>query len=233
VAIETQSERKTLSRKAVIHAALALGDSEGLDAISLRRLARELGVTPMALYRYVGSKEGLLAAIAEHAFDEFELPAGGEDDWREEIKAVARSFRRLLVAHPAIVTLFSSHSAEVSQNGARIVEVVLDILRRAGFPPRESALIESECERFILGLVVLEMGGGPKLCPFHPDAPSMEILARLAILPPEEFPNLIEALPHFNEHSDPDWAFEFALELIAGGLERMLEKRPWLTEAQE
>ena len=226
-------ERKTLSRKALIHAALALGDSEGLEAISLRRLARELGVTPMALYRYVDSKEGLLAAIAEHAFDEFELPADNDDDWREELKAVARSFRRLLLAHPTVAALFSSHPAEISENGARIVEVVQDVLRRAGFPPQEAALLESECERFVLGLVVLEMGGGPQLCPFNPKAHSQEARAKLALLPAKEFPNLLEALPYFNECKNADWAFEFALDLIVGGLERMLEKEPWLTEESE
>jgi len=83
VATELNTERKTLSRRAVIDAALALGDKEGVEAVSLRRLARELGVTPMALYRYVDSKEGLLAAIADRAFEEFELPAEGEGDWRE------------------------------------------------------------------------------------------------------------------------------------------------------
>jgi len=223
MATELQKERKTLSQRAVIEVALAIGDSEGLDAVSLRRLARELGVTPMALYRYVDSKEGLLSAIADRAFEEFELPAEREDDWREEIKVLARSFRRLLLAHPMVTALFSSHPAEISQNGARVVETVLGVLRRAGFPPQEAALVESECERFILGLVVLEMGGGPQLCPFNPKASSHDARAKLALLPPEAFPNLLEALPYFDECKDADWAFEFALELIVGGLEHQLE----------
>ncbi len=225
MATELRPERKTLSRRAVIEAALAVGDSEGLDAVSLRRVARELGVTPMALYRYVDSKEGLLAAVAERAFEEFELPAETDDDWREEMKALARSFRRLLLAHPTVAALFSSHPAEISRNGARIIEVVLGVLRRAGFPPHEAALVESECERFILGLVVLEMGGGPQLCPFNPKAAhSREAAEKLAQLPQEEFPNLLEALPYFNDCKDADWAFEFALELIVGGLEHQLER---------
>ncbi|MGD0273818.1 MAG: TetR/AcrR family transcriptional regulator [Gaiellaceae bacterium] len=235
MATEAQSERKTLSRRTVVEAALAVGDSEGLEAISLRRLARDLGVTPMALYRYVDSKEGLLSAMIERAFEEFELPAGSEDDWREEMRALGRSFRRLLVAHPGVVALFATHPADnVSQNGARIVEVVLGVLRRAGFPPREAALIESECERFILGTVVLEMSGGPQPCPFNPKAHahSQEAQAQLALLPVSEFPHLHEALPYFNQCQDPDWAFEFALDLIVGGLERMLEEKRWSAEPE-
>jgi TetR/AcrR family transcriptional regulator, tetracycline repressor protein len=234
LAIEAQSERKALSRRTVVETALAIGDSEGLEAISLRRIARDLGVTPMALYRYVDSKEGLLSGMIERAFEEFELPVENEDDWREEMRTLARSFRRLLVSHPGVAALFSTHPAEsISQNGARIVEFVLGVLRRAGFPPREAALLESECERFILGLVVIEMNNGPQPCPFNPKAHahSKEAQAQLLQLPPEEFPHLHEALPYFNQCQDPDWAFEFALDLIVGGLERMLEEARWRPDA--
>jgi TetR/AcrR family tetracycline transcriptional repressor len=223
VVTEAQNERTTLSRRALIETALAIGDKEGVEAVSLRRLARELGVTPMALYRYVDSKEGLLGAVADRAFEEFELPTESDGDWREDIKALGHSFRRLLLTHPTVASLFSSKPAEISQNGARVVEVVLGVLRRAGFPPQEAALIESECERFILGLVVLEMGGGPQLCPFDARPHSHESAAKLAELPAEEFPNLLEALPYFDACKSADWAFEFALDLIVGGIEHQLE----------
>jgi len=149
VTIEIQNERKTLSRRAVIETALAIGDT--------------------------------------------------------------------------VATLFSSTPAEISQNGARVVEYALGVLRRAGFPPEEAALVESECERFILGSVVLEIGGGPQLCPFKPNAHSHDAHTELALLPLEEFPNLLEALPYFTRCKDADWAFEFALDLIVGGIDRMLE----------
>jgi TetR/AcrR family tetracycline transcriptional repressor len=241
VAAETQIERKTLSRPIVIETALAIGDHEGLEAISLRRVARDLGVTPMALYRYVDDKEDLLGGIIELAFGEFELPPES-DDWREEMRALARTFRSLLIGHPAVTALFSVHPADsdsISENGARIVEFVLSVLRRAGFPPREAALIEGECERFILGLAVLELTGGPQPCPFNPKAnldqghDHMHGHVDLALLPPEEYPNLLEALPYFSKQHDPDWAFEFAVDLLIGGMEQMLEKKPWLSEAPE
>jgi TetR/AcrR family tetracycline transcriptional repressor len=223
---EKLKERTALTRRAVIETALSIGDSEGLEAISLRRVARDLGVTPMALYRYVESKEGLLEGMIELAFEEFALPSESEDDWREEMRVLARSFRRLLVTHPAVATLFSMHPAEtdsISQNGARIVEFVLSVLSRAGFPPKEAALIESECERFVLGLVVLEMTGGPQPCPFNPKGTQNHGHVSLASLPPEEFPHLLEALPYFSKYQDPEWAFEFALDLLVGGLEHLLE----------
>jgi hypothetical protein len=151
------------------------------------------------------------------------------------MRLLARSFRRVLVTHPAITALFSAHPADtVSQNGARIVEFVLGVLRRAGFPLREAALLEGECERFILGLVVLEMNNGPQPCPFNPKAHvhPQEAQAQLALLPANEFPHLHEALPYFNQCQDPDGAFEFALDLIVGGLERMLEQKRWDLEPE-
>jgi AcrR family transcriptional regulator len=219
-------ERTPLTRRSVIEAALSIGDSEGLEAISLRRVARELGVTPMALYRYVDNKEALLEGIIERAFEEFELPPESENDWRKEMRVLARSFRRLLVTHPAVAMLFSMHPAEsdsISQNGARIVEVVLSTLSRAGFPPKEAALIEGECERFILGLAMLEITCGPQPCPFNPKATQNHGHVSLASLPPDEFPHLLEALPYFTKYQEPEWAFEFALDLLVGGLEHLLE----------
>lgn len=235
VTAEAQSERKALSRQTVLEAALKLGDSEGLEALSVRRLARELGVTPMALYRYVESKDDLLEGIVELAFAEFELPPES-GDWRDEMRALARSFHDLLVGHPAVTALFSMHPSDsdsISQNGAHIVEVVLGVLRRAGFPPREAALIEGECERFILGLVVLEITGGPQPCPFNPKATQNKGHIGFELLPPEEFPNLLEALPYLSKHHDHCWAFDFALDLLVGGMEHMLDKQPWTSGQSE
>jgi TetR/AcrR family tetracycline transcriptional repressor len=235
VTAEIQNARRALSRQAVLETALALGNREGLDALSVRRLARELGVTPMALYRYVESKEEMLEGIIELAFAEFELPRESRD-WRDEMRALAHSFRDLLIKHPAVTALFSMHPADsdsISANGARIVEHVLGVLRRAGFPPREAALIEGECERFILGLVMLEMNDDPQRCPFNHKASDNKGHVIVAQLPEGEFPNLLEALPYFSKHHDHAWAFDFAVDLLVGGMEHMLEKRPWEAEAPE
>jgi TetR/AcrR family tetracycline transcriptional repressor len=224
--IETQSERLPLTRRAVIEAALAVADEGGLEAISFRRLASELGVTPMALYRYVDSKEELLLGIADRVFEEFELPSEEVTDWREQVREMGRAFRRLLVAHPAVAALFSLQPKDVMAPSAmRVIEAALGVLRRAGFSAAEAALLESELERFVLALVVLETGGGPPLPQEHVDAHARALRAQLAMLPPEEFPNMLESAPYVCEHPHADEAFELALELIVGGLEKLLEQR--------
>jgi len=225
MAIETESEREPLTRRAVVDAALTIADEGGLDAVSVRKVAHELGVTPMALYRYVESKEELLYAIAERAFEEFELPTDTTADWREQIRELGRSFRRLLLAHPAIATLYSLHPSGISPNGARVVEVVLRVLREAGFSARDAAQLESACEQFVLALVVIETHGEPRLNEEEIEAHTREVSARVAMLSPDEFPNVIDSGPHLCKYyHDPDQFFELAFDLIVGGLEKLLEQ---------
>ena len=217
--------RPALTRRAVVEAALASADAGGLKAITFRRLAAALGVTPMSLYRYVQSKEALLEALADRIFEEFEVPAGESADWREQLCELARSFRRLLVAHPAIAALHTAASPPLSRNQARVVEVVLRTLSRAGFSPREAALLEIELETFVLAHVMLETGGGtPPPSDTERKAQMREIRARLLTLPPEEFPHVVAVATYMSEPPDPDWAFELGLELLMGGFEKVLER---------
>lgn len=218
-------ERAGLTRRAVIEVALASADADGLKAITFRRLAAALGVTPMSLYRYVPSKEALLAALVDRVFEEFEVPAGDNADWREQLHRLACSFRRLLIAHPTIAAIRSTTSTAVSHNQARAVEVVLGTLRRAGFSPREAVQLEMELEAFVVAHVMLETGGGtPPPADAERKAQVRAIRARLLTLPPEEFPHLVEAAACLSEPPEPEWAFELGLELLIGGFEKLLER---------
>jgi TetR/AcrR family transcriptional regulator, tetracycline repressor protein len=214
-----------LTRRAVIEAALASADAGGLKAITFRRLAAQLGGTPMSLYRYVHSKDALLDALADRVFEEFEVPTDDSADWREQLSGLARSFRRLLIAHPAIAALRTAASPPLSDNQARAVEVVLRTLSRAGFAPQEAALLEIELETFVLAHVMLETGGGtPPPSDTERKAQIREIRARLLTLPPEQFPHIVEAAAYLSEPPDPDWAFDLGLELLIGGFEKILER---------
>jgi AcrR family transcriptional regulator len=216
--------RAALTRRAVVETALANADAGGLKAITFRHLAAQLGVTPMSLYRYVESKEALLDAVADRVFEEFEFPADDNADWREQLRGLAHSFRRLLLAHPAIAALRSAATPPLSLNQARAVEVFLRTLSRAGFSPQEAALLEIEFETFVLAHVLLETGGAPPPSDKELSARIRGIRARLLTLPPEEFPHIIEAATYMGEAPDPDWAFQFGLDLLIGGFEKVLEQ---------
>src|SRR6476661_2403506 len=97
-------ERVPLTRQRVLAAALRLVDTEGLDALTRRRLARELGRDAMTLYRYAPDQAALLDGIVELVLDELELP-DDDQDWQTQLRRSADNFRRVALAHPNVVNL--------------------------------------------------------------------------------------------------------------------------------
>jgi AcrR family transcriptional regulator len=220
-----RSERVALTRETVVEAALARADLEGLEALSFRRLAADLGVTPMALYRYVSSKEELLAGMGELAYGEFELPGGPTGDWQEQLRELARAYRLLLLRHPAMVEIERHGLGSPSAAGLRVIEVLLALLRRAGFSVQEAAALHDRLARFVVALVVLEKEGPDGRAPDEQERVDRELRARLQQLPPEEFANVIEATEYLCRPAEPVAAFELAIDLMIGGLESLLARR--------
>lgn len=222
---EPQTAREALTREAIVDAALQIGDTEGLEAVSLRRVASSLGVTAMALYRYISSKEELLGAMMDRVFGEFELPAERADgDWRELLREFGRAFRRLLLAHPAAAELYFGGLSAIFPNGLRIVEPILELITRAGFSPEQAGLLEMVLERNVLALVLFEtraaaMGDAEQ-------RRALFDLRRQAVnsLPADQFPRVIESAGIFCGDVDPEVAFEFALDLMIAGVEKLLER---------
>lgn len=99
------AERQRLSRDAIVAGAVALADREGLDAVTIRRLAQDHGVTPMALYWHFREKDELLDGIAEHLFDQAELPDETDQPWPVRLRAVLEAFLGAIRQHPALAEL--------------------------------------------------------------------------------------------------------------------------------
>src|SRR4051794_27224440 len=91
--------RPTLNRARVLEAAVELADREGIEALTVRRLAEELGVHPTSLYNHVASKDALLAGVVERLFDDADLPTQ-VSTWSDWIKALAAGLRATARAHP-------------------------------------------------------------------------------------------------------------------------------------
>ncbi len=216
-------DRGPLSRERVFETALSLSDRHGLEALSLRLVARELGVTPMALYRYVPGKEALLVGFADLAFAEYEAPTDRLIDWRERFREGTRSFRRVLHRHPAVAALLAARPRLLVPRTLPIVEAALDLLCDAGFTVGEAAQLFSQTTRFILGLVLLEAEGGPGAC--RDDSLLAAAQSRLGALPVGRYTRLVEATPFLFGACDQDAAFENALDLLVGGMESRLSRR--------
>jgi TetR/AcrR family tetracycline transcriptional repressor len=225
MATEARSERTQLSRESVIDAALAKADRDGVQALTFRRLARDLGVTPMALYRYVASKDELLHAVAERAFEDVELPDREPSPWQDRLRALAHSYRRVLLVHPAIAALQVAGHGAGRINGIRAVEVLLGALRDAGFSVIESAVLQARLERFVFTMVLLESQVASATGNEEQQLHNREAEAFFATLAPDQFPNVVAASQWLCDEVDHDWAFELALDVMVGGLEKLLAQR--------
>jgi AcrR family transcriptional regulator len=144
----------SLTPEEIVDVALELAAADGLDGVSLRRIAEVLGVTPMALYRHIGSKEALLDAMADALYAELRLP-GDEGDWWEALRQLARSTRTLLLARPWAVSLFSRPLA--GPHGRELDQALRSTLLRAGFSRAEATELHHQLSNIVFALVAPEL----------------------------------------------------------------------------
>jgi TetR/AcrR family transcriptional regulator, tetracycline repressor protein len=218
------SSRVTLTPQAVVEGALALADAEGLGAVTIRRLAGELGVTPMALYWHFGSKGELLDGMAARIFEEIDPSVDASMTWQEQLRALLGSMVGVLRAHPSTAVLLSTRTAS-SEGSLRATEVVLDILGRGGFSPAEATQIA----RHALSTVTNLVGGEPGVVVRKESGKQIDARRRarlyLGSLPPERYPRLVEAATPLSEGVDPDTYFAFGLDLLLAGIEAMAARK--------
>ncbi|MEO3797669.1 TetR/AcrR family transcriptional regulator C-terminal domain-containing protein [Nonomuraea sp. B10E15] len=147
--------RPALSREAIVTAAVAIADAEGLAAVSIRRVAAELGARAMTLYSYIERKEDLLAlmhdAIAAEVLVDEPLP----DDWREALLLLARREREMVLRHPWRVELISQR-IEVGPNGLRHVEQKLSVFDGLGIDRLTAWRILAAFADYMTGFVIRE-----------------------------------------------------------------------------
>ena len=204
-----------LSKRRVAVEAIRLADREGVDGLSMRRLAGALGKGAMSLYHYVANKEELLDAMVDLLFEEIELPH--EDlDWREAMRRRSLSAREVLARHPWAIGLLESRTSPGPAN-LRHHEAVIACLRRAGFSvvtaTHANWLIDSCVYGYALQEASLPFDTADELAELTEDV-------YLPQLPPEEFPYLSEsAAALIGTGYDPAEEFVFGLDLVLAALE--------------
>jgi TetR/AcrR family transcriptional regulator, tetracycline repressor protein len=152
----------TLDRRRIVTEAIALLDADGLDGVTLRRLARRLGVQAPTLYWHIPNKAALVTAIAEEMLDQqFADLAPPEPDqrWQEWLAGLAGRLRRALLAHPDGARVISA--AQLSLRMAGISELAMSTLVARGLPLRRARLIVLAVERFTIGYVLEEQAPRP------------------------------------------------------------------------
>jgi TetR/AcrR family transcriptional regulator, tetracycline repressor protein len=129
MATRSPGQRAGLSREAVISAARALADREGLERLSMRTLAAELGVMPNALYSHVNGKAALLEGVLDAVLGDVKVPSSG--GWRKRLVGVFESTRAVLLDHPGLIEAFLTRPTR-GQNAMRLGAECLDLLARGG-----------------------------------------------------------------------------------------------------
>ena len=204
-----------LSKQRVVVEAVRLADREGVDGLSMRRLAGELGAGAMSLYHYVANKEQLLDAMIDIVFEEIELPTDATD-WQSAIRRRAVSARQVLARHPWAIGLMESRTSPGPAN-LRHREAVTACLRRAGFSVLMATHANWLLDSYVYGHALQEAS-----LPFDTadDFADMAEDAYLPQLPPDQFPYLNEsAAALVAADYDPAEEFIFGLDLVLAALE--------------
>jgi TetR/AcrR family tetracycline transcriptional repressor len=206
--------REPLTRERIIEAALRVMDEEGLEAVTMRRIGRELGVEAMSLYNHVEDKEDILSGIVEAVMGEFRFPEDEPEDWKERARETSREWRRLLKSHPNVITIMSEQRRPpTSLQALRPLEHALGILRSSGLSDEEAVRAYQAFGGFIQGFVMAEVVDMFGEADPHVGPQQLE-----SALPVDELPNLAASLPYIYR-CDFDAAFEYGLDLMIRGIE--------------
>jgi len=230
-ALPNEGERTRLTRAAVVDRALALVDRSGLDALTIRKLATELGVTPMALYWHFRGKEELLDGIAERLWGEVDLTVDRDAPWTEQIRALLESLLKVLRAHPTAPGVLL-HSEKTSTEAARnATELTLDILRTAGFSPEDASMAARSALWTGITLVMSEPGIESLDDAERAEAQRKKqiVLATQSLV---KFPRLVECAVPMTACDNPEDHYKFGVDLFIGGLAAVAAARNGATESK-
>ena len=216
-------ERARLSRERVLRGAVAVADTGGIGALTIRSLAHALDVKPMSLYHYVASKDEILDGIVDLVFGEIDLPSHG-GDWKAQMRRRAVSARQALRRHPWAIGLMESR-ANPGPATLRHHDATLGTLRAAGFSVARTAHAYALLDSYTYGFALQEAA-----LPFNPHtvAEATDAIMRQFA---GEYPHLAEMVTEHIRQPGYDFGseFEIGLSVILDALTRSLPGRPLRT----
>ena len=212
--------RPRLSRESVLRGAVAVADTGGIGALTMRSLADALEVKPMSIYHHVANKDDVLDGIVDIVFSEIDLPAIG-GDWHAEMRRRASSARAAMRRHPWAIGLVETRTspgpATLKHHNA-----VIGTLRQAGFSVVMTAHAFALIDAYVYGFALSEA-----TLPVNGPETVTEVAGRMMDqYSPEDYPHLVEFTVEHVMKPGYDYGaeFEFGLDLVLDGLARSLQR---------
>jgi AcrR family transcriptional regulator len=230
--VREDADRTRLSKQAVVDRALTLADAAGLESLTIRRLATELGVTPMALYWHFRSKEELTDALADRIWGEISTDVDRTAPWARQLRGLLESLVAVLRAHPSAAKLLVGSEKQVP-SAREVTEVTLAVLQEAGFDARYAAEIARSALWTGLTLVMNEPGFEPGLSQDERAELQRRKMVELASLPPGQYPRLVEAAVWLTACDDPAFHYSFGVDLFVAGVESIARSLPETPQSQD
>jgi TetR/AcrR family tetracycline transcriptional repressor len=196
---------------------LRIVDEEGLGALSMRRLAAELGVNPMSIYYHLPGKGAVISGLVEVVFSRMRVPPSENLRWQERVRAYAHAYRDTVRSHPDLALQIVSDAAAVSDAVLSGAEPLYEALEEAGLPPKLIVRAADSLVDFVNGFALGEASN-----PSREFDIGGELLARLEARPAERVPALRRVFGALGEEGaryDFDAGFEAGLDILVKGIE--------------
>ena len=214
-----------LSREAVIDRALDVADREGLAAVSIRRIAQDFDVTPMALYWHVKNKDELLAAMGDRVIEPVDVPDLPADGGLERLRPILQRLVDALARHPGSTELVQFRILQCPR-GQVMAEQALTVFAEAGFDLQRRA----DLARAALQIAVMLVVGAPGAEISVPEADRQAMRERkqaaLAALPGERFPQLVQCSVAMFECDDPEAYYADGIDMFLAGVRALAARLP-------
>jgi TetR/AcrR family transcriptional regulator, tetracycline repressor protein len=204
--------RAPLNREAILDAALALADGNGLDALTMRALGSELGVEAPSLYKHVNGKEDILDGLTDRLYAQVRVGAS-EGPWPERMRVYAGALRRAILDHPNLAPLLATRPV-FSPATLTLLEEALGELTDLDLAPQQAIQILDIVVGFVMGHALSELSA------FDAGLDPQQLAKARALLPEEQFPRVRETL---GKPIDRDAEFDLGMDLLISGIAGLID----------
>lgn len=216
-----QVTQERLTRATVAGCALRLADAEGLDAVTIRRLAKEQGVTPMALYWHFKNKDELLLGMVDHALSGVRADQDAGDSWQDRLRTLIETVVGVLREHPSLPGLLHAVDKMQTESFNRATNDTLALLRDAGFTVEEGFWVATYLLNGCIGMVSGQPGCPPGISAEQEPEWRRQKRLQFEAMPADRYPMMIELAASYLVEPDVDRYYAFHVELLVSGVEAL------------